>query len=86
MFAQGRTTAQVAQRLRVSEKSVRQWRRRWTAGGVEALASTGAGGSTCKLSDEQIRQLTAVLDAGPAVQGWVDSGPDHRADPTVVRG
>jgi transposase len=72
MFAQGEVTAQVAARLRVSEKSVRQWRRAWKAGGDEALASTGAGGSACKLTDEQLLQLTEVLDAGPAGRGWVD--------------
>ena len=38
MFAQGQTTAQIAAGLRVSEKSVRQWRRKWTIGGVAALA------------------------------------------------
>ena len=72
MFVQGEPTVRVAQRLRVSEKSVRQWRRAWKAGGVDALASAGPGGSTCKLTGEQVRQLIEVLDAGPAAQGWVD--------------
>ncbi|GAB3161902.1 hypothetical protein GCM10027290_68580 [Micromonospora sonneratiae] len=72
MFERGEPTVQVAQRLRVSEKSVRQWRRRWVAGGVDALASGGAGGSRCKLDEAQIRELTTVLDAGPAARGWVD--------------
>jgi putative transposase len=51
MFSEDATTAQVAGWLRVSEKSVRQWRRAWVAGGDAALASAGAGGSVCKLND-----------------------------------
>jgi transposase len=35
-----------------------------------ALASRGAGGAKCKLSAAQLRELEAVLDAGPAVSGW----------------
>ncbi|WP_211349065.1 helix-turn-helix domain-containing protein [Micromonospora pisi] len=76
MFGHDESTARVAARLRVSEKSVRQWRRTWKAGGDEALASTGAGGSTCKLTDEQLRQLTEVLTpARPDGAGRTSGGP-----------
>jgi putative transposase len=72
MFAQARTTAEIAYELRVSPKSVRQWRRRWIAGGVAGLASAGAGGAACKLSTYQQARLSHALDDGPAVYGWAD--------------
>lgn len=73
MFAESQTTAQIASELRVSEKSVRQWRRRWTAGGTGALASAGPGGSDCKLSADQQKRLAEMLDDGPVVHGWDDA-------------
>ncbi|GAA3781775.1 hypothetical protein GCM10022225_82710 [Plantactinospora mayteni] len=72
MFARARPTVEIAAELRVSEKSVREWRRRWTAGGAAALASTGPGGMDCKLDGEQRRQLAGALDAGPVAHGWTD--------------
>lgn len=72
MFAQARPTAEIAGRLRVSEKWVREWRRRWAAGGLTALALTGPGGMDCKLDGEQRVQLGRALDAGPLAHGWDD--------------
>src|SRR3954464_4215416 len=63
---------QVAARLRVSMKSVYQWRRRWRAGGEQALASKGPGGASCRLSDAQLARLRAGLERGPAEHGWAD--------------
>ena len=51
-------------------KSVYQWRRAWQAGGEAALAFRGPGGNPCKLDGEQIAQLRAALEAGPAAYGW----------------
>ena len=70
MFEHGEDAGQIASSLRVSTKSVYQWRRAWQAGGEGALASKGAGGNPCKLDEEQIAQLRAALDAGPAAYGW----------------
>ena len=70
MFEQGVETTQIACELRVTTKSVYQWRRAWIAGGPQALASKGPGGSTCRLSPVQLDTLRAALDAGPAVYGW----------------
>ncbi|MET0493393.1 MAG: hypothetical protein ABW000_09730, partial [Actinoplanes sp.] len=67
MFEESRTTGQIASELRVSEKSVRLWRRQWTVGGTAALASAGPGGSDCKLSADQQKQLAEILDDGPVV-------------------
>lgn len=61
---------QVAHRLRVSTKSVYQWRRRWRAGGEAALASKGAGGAVCRLDQAQVARLRAALEGGPAAWGW----------------
>jgi putative transposase len=72
MFAQDADARQVARFLRVSTKSVYQWRRAWRAGGVAALASKGPGGNACKLDGDQMARLGAALDAGPAVYGWTD--------------
>jgi transposase len=71
MFAQDADPVQIARSLRVSTKSVYQWRRAWRAGGQEALASRGPGGSACRLDEGQLGQLRAALEAGPAVHGWV---------------
>ena len=64
--------AQVAARLRVSTKSAYQWRRRWHAGGEQALASKGPGGASCRLSDAQLQRLRTELERGPAEHGWAD--------------
>ena len=62
---------EVARRFRVSRMSANRWRRALAAGGRAALASEGAGGARCKLSPAQLRELQAVLDAGPAVPAGV---------------
>jgi putative transposase len=75
LYEQDVSPVQVAHRLRVSTKSAYQWRRRWRAGGVAALASSGPGGAVCRLSREQLARLRAALDGGPAAWGW---GEDQR--------
>src|SRR5947208_14451943 len=67
-----RETVQVAARLRVSPKSAYQWRRRWRAGGEQALASSGPGGARCRLGDAQLDRLRIELERGPAEHGWAD--------------
>src|SRR3954451_4779266 len=72
LFAPGRPTAVIASGLRVAEKSVRKWRRRWTPGGVAAVASAGAGGATWKPSADHLARPRTVLDDGPVAPGWTD--------------
>src|SRR5215470_12442550 len=55
----GASDREVARRFRVTRMSANRWRR--------ALA---AGGGPCKLTPAQVRELEAVLEAGPAVWGW----------------
>jgi transposase len=66
----GASDREVARRFRVSRMSANRWRRALAGGGRAALASKGAGGAKCKLTAPQLRELEAVLDAGPAVHGW----------------
>ena len=72
LFAEDVAPVQVAARLRVSTKSAYQWRRRWRVGGEQALASTGPGGASCRLSDAQLDRLRTELERGPAAYGWAD--------------
>jgi transposase len=68
----GVSDLEVARRLRVSRMSANRWRRSLAGGGRAALASKGAGGARCKLTPAQLDELEAVLEAGPAAQGWED--------------
>jgi transposase len=66
----GASDREVASRFRVTRMSANRWRRALAAGGRRALASRGPGGARCKLAPAQLRELEAVLDAGPAAWGW----------------
>jgi transposase len=68
----GASDREIAKRFRVSRMSANWWRRALAAGGKQALVSKGAGGARCKLTPGQLRELEAVLDAGPATWGWQD--------------
>src|SRR6516165_6838336 len=70
MIEAGASDREIARRFRVSRMSVNRWRRALAAGGRAALVSKGPGGGPCKLSPAQVRELEAVLEAGPAVWGW----------------
>src|SRR3954470_8082850 len=69
---EGATDREVAQRLRGTRMSGNRWRRALAAGGRPALASKGLGGARCRLSAAQLKELQALLDAGPAAEGWTD--------------
>jgi transposase len=70
LFEAGASDREVAKRFRVSRMSANRWRRALATGGRAALVSRGAGGAKCKLSPAQLRELEAVLEAGPAAAGW----------------
>jgi len=61
---------EVGRRFRVSRMSANRWRRALAAGGWAALMSKGPGGGPCKFIPARVRELEAVLEAGPAVWGW----------------
>src|SRR5215467_13962087 len=66
----GASDREVAKRFWVSRMSANRWRRALVGGGRAALASKGAGGARCRLTLGQLRELEAVLEAGPAAWGW----------------
>ena len=70
-FGQRASSAEVAAELRVSERSVRRWRRAWLAEGTAGLASRGQA-ARCRLDEQQLAALDAVLDAGPLAAGYQD--------------
>src|ERR1700760_4145893 len=72
MIEAGASDVEVARRLRVSRMSANRWRRPLAADGREALASKGAGGAKCKLTEAQVAELEAVLEAGAAACGYED--------------
>jgi transposase len=72
MIESGAGDSEVARRFRVSRMSANRWRRALASGGREALASKGAGGARCKLTEAQVAELESVLDAGPAACGYED--------------
>jgi putative transposase len=72
MFERGMDAGEIARALAVTRKSVNEWKRAWRVGGIEALASKGPGGSTCRLDEVQLKTLAQVLDEGPAVRGWTE--------------
>ncbi|MET7831255.1 winged helix-turn-helix domain-containing protein [Micromonospora sediminicola] len=71
-LAAGVSVPEVAARLRVSQTAVYGWRKRWRAGGEDALASKGPGGSRCRLDEIRLRRLADALDEGPAAHGFGD--------------
>src|SRR4029077_18911155 len=72
MIEAGASDREIARHFRVSRMSVNRWRRALAAGGREALASRGAGGAACKLTQGQVAELEAVLEQGPAAAGYAD--------------
>jgi transposase len=70
-FEQRVPAAVIAAELRVSERSVRRWRRAWLAGGPAGLASKGQA-ARCLLDEQQLAELDAVLEAGPLAAGYRD--------------
>jgi len=70
-FEQRAPAAVIAAELRVSERSVRRWRRAWQAGGLAGVASRGQA-ARCRLDAGQLAALDAALEAGPLAAGWAD--------------
>jgi putative transposase len=72
MLTAGLDTGEIAERLRVTRKSVNEWRRAWKGSGVAALVSKGPGGARCRLDRAQLDRLQTELETGPAAHGWTE--------------
>jgi transposase len=72
LFEEGVEVPCAARELRVSEKSVYQWRRTWRTGGRAALRSRGPSGYDCRLGPHLQAKLAMWLDEGPVAHGWKD--------------
>jgi putative transposase len=70
-FERGDTAKEIADDLRVTERSVRRWGVAWREGGVEALRSKGPA-SRERLTAEQWNRLEAELRRGPLAHGYAD--------------
>ncbi|MEU3170411.1 winged helix-turn-helix domain-containing protein [Streptosporangium sp. NPDC006930] len=70
-FARGESTMVIARDLRVTERTVRRWRRRWRQGGAQALRSAGPV-SRERLSARSWMKLEAQLRRGPLAHGFAD--------------
>ncbi|MFI1035901.1 winged helix-turn-helix domain-containing protein [Streptomyces sp. NPDC020951] len=70
-FPRGDKSSDIAKDLRMSERTVEQWRRAWREGGMEGLKSKGPA-NLPKLSDERFALLEKELAKGPAAHGWED--------------
>jgi transposase len=68
-FARGDEISEVARDLRVTEGSVRRWRRGWCDGGTEALRSKGPV-SRERPSPRQWARLELELGKGPMAHGF----------------
>jgi transposase len=71
LFGAGVRQAEVARRLGVSAQAVSGWRRRFEAGGTQALRSKGPSGPAPRLSDQQLAQVERALLAGATASGFV---------------
>jgi putative transposase len=63
---------QIAEVLGVSLRSVGRWRRVYSERGETALESRGATGPDCRLTDDQLKELRAALEEGPAAHGYTE--------------
>ncbi|MCU4750054.1 helix-turn-helix domain-containing protein [Streptomyces sp. G-5] len=70
-FESGETTMAIAATLRVSKRSVEQWRRAWWEHGRAVVLSKGFSGLP-RPSQEQIARLGREFERGPLVHGWED--------------
>ncbi|MFJ8589692.1 winged helix-turn-helix domain-containing protein [Streptomyces sp. NPDC093595] len=70
LFDQGRSGAEIARMLGVSEESVRRWKRVWEEGGADALRRRPATGRPPKLDDAQVERVRTALEQGAQAHGF----------------
>ena len=70
LLRNGRSQAEVARELKVSEMTVSRWARALTAGGIRGLRAAGRLGRRPRLVDRQKQMLKRVLQEGPQAHGF----------------
>ena len=70
LFERKLSPAQVGRQLGVSRQAATRWYHRWRAQGREGLRGAGGTGRPCKLSREQLGQLSAALLEGSKAHGY----------------
>lgn len=69
LFEKEIAPAEVARRLGVHRQSASRWRKEWVAGGQPALTSKGRLGRKSELTEEELQELAAILEAGALAAG-----------------
>jgi transposase len=70
-FECARKNREIADTLRVSDRSVERWRRAWRERGEAGVLSKGSPGRP-RLSEVQVARLERELERGPLAHGWTD--------------
>jgi transposase len=70
LFEDGKSRAEVAQRLKVSWQSANTWFKRWNSDGAKGLEATTKPGPPAKFSDEQVELIRAELTKGALAEGY----------------
>lgn len=70
-YVEGRRVLELAAEADVTRGSVNRWLQWYEAMGVEGLLTGTAPGPTRKLAEEQLTELTALVEAGPLAAGYL---------------
>lgn len=64
-FMEGKTSIAVAESLRTSDSTVREWLKRYNTFGPDGLIPQKPKGAKCKLNEEQLQEIYLVLQKSP---------------------
>ena len=70
MFPQGLEVAVICASLKVDDQTVRRWRRKYDARGIDGLKSKPHPGRRKRLTPEQLQHIAALLEKTPAECGF----------------
>lgn len=70
LFGQGLNNSEIGRRLKVCNQTVSRWRKRYLAGGKQALHKAGRAGRKPWLSTADQQRLVELLSTGPERLGY----------------
>lgn len=70
-YLSGKRVIEIAEQLEVTRGSVNRWLQWFNAEGTEGLKPRKAPGPTPRLSEEQLTELTTLIEAGPQSAGYL---------------